>query len=181
MYATGLVNSQVTTPRTGVQPSQQRHALSASATLSAGAQRQPSPPRDAHAAKEVLVLRDDVDRNKAAIAQLNHALRAATAVDHAQRRACEEHLAGMHDELGAVLRDVQRLEQQRDGPTVPRAALASAAQVLDCKQQDLAAAKRDVVVLERALLAHLDDERLHLRQLAADIDGSLLPVLEGLR
>ena len=133
-----------------------------------------APASGADASNELLILRDDIERNKATIAQLKHQLAAGAAQDQAMVAANHAHLHELQSELATVLAVVQRLGREHTGATVPRATFDSAAAILACKEDELASVRRDVHVLEEAFRRHLDDPRLHLKEQCQATQPALL-------
>ncbi len=118
----------------------------------------------AAASRELIVLREQCERNRSALASVAHEISMLRSRQAAEQAAGEEFLDQTRGEIDTTLRSLHRLERMSDGPTVPAAELAKARELLDAKRQELMIAKREVTLLEGVIKIHADTPGLRLRE-----------------
>jgi chromosome segregation ATPase len=131
----------------------------------------------AQTGRELLVLRDDVAKNRAEISRLRHELQLASATHQAVRTANVEHATALQAELDGVLQAVAILEGERESPSVPLETVTHAATVLHARRSELQSVLRDVEVLEAAIRKHFADPALHLDRCLRDTHPQLMAVM----
>lgn len=128
----------------------------------------------AAASRELVVLREQIERNRNVIAQTTHDIQLERAHASSTQAACDQYEQELKQELHSILASLSRLEKMKDGPTVPAEALGKAQNLLEAKKQELLIAKREVTLLEGVLRIHGDTPGLRLR----DQIRSLYPEIE---
>ncbi len=118
----------------------------------------------AAASKELVVLREAIDRNRTAISQTQHEIQLLRAKQESERAASEAFLEELRGEMADTLRALDRLQRVQSGPTVPEAELVRARELLEAKRNELLIAKREVTLLEGVLRIHADTPGLKLRE-----------------
>jgi hypothetical protein len=124
--------------------------------------------------RELVVLREHIDRNRTAVSQTQHEILLLRAKQDAERAASEQFLEELRHEMHETLRALDRMQKMQSGPTVPAAELTRAKELLEAKRQELLIAKREVTLLEGVLKIHADTPGLRLR----DQIRSLYPEIE---
>ena len=118
----------------------------------------------AAASKELVVLREAIDRNRTAISQTQHEIHLLRAKQESERAASESFLEELKQEMGETLRSLDRLQKMQNGPTVPESEVVRAKELLEAKRNELLIAKREVTLLEGVLRIHADTPGLRLRE-----------------
>ena len=118
----------------------------------------------AAASKELVVLREAIDRNRTALSQTQHEILLLRSRQDSERAASEAYLEELRQEMTETLRALDRMSKMQHEPTVPAGELARAKDLLEAKRQELLIAKREVTLLEGVLKIHADTPGLRLRE-----------------
>jgi chromosome segregation ATPase len=118
----------------------------------------------AAASKELVVLREAIDRNRTAISQTQHEILLLRSKQESERAAAESFLEELRSEMSETLRSLDRMQKMQSGPTVPETELVRAKELLEAKRNELLIAKREVTLLEGVLRIHADTPGLRLRE-----------------
>lgn len=119
------------------------------------------------AARELIVLRNEMESNAKLIARLRHELHTARVEHQANRRAVSGHLATLRQEMAALQEKVasrRRYAETTQRERVPRAAVDAAKKQLALRQRHLMDRRRELAVLEDILKEFISDERLALEE-----------------